>query len=350
MSEIYDPKQTTQTIDNESTSVFSLEARATTDRTSPQPTYRLRCEQGIERKMSSVTSMYATVDFLDFKQFSQRFSSCRSSAFFVRNENTGEVQVRSKHCSLRWCPMCAASRQAWIASECERWFIQVHKPRLVTLTTRHTNAPLADQIKNLYDHFRKFRKRKFFADRTKGGVWFFHIKKSQTDHKWHPHLHCLIDSDFLEHKRISELWHKITGDSHIVHIKAVSNPTNSVKHAARYSAEPCDLSKHSDIDALEVYYALAGRRICGTWGTARMISFRPKPREDSKSWITIGDWRMVYELKDSDYFAASIWKAYNLNKPLAPGIDMYTLELEVYDNFVRAGPKPFNQSFFDFAA
>ncbi|MBA7680742.1 hypothetical protein ES703_89063 [subsurface metagenome] len=258
--------------------------------------------------------------------------------------------MRSKHCGLRWCPMCAASRQAWIAGECERWFAQVDKPRLVTLTLRHTDAPLANQVKDLYDYFRKFRKRKFFSDRTKGGVWFFHIKKSQKDHRWHPHLHCLIDSDFLEHKRISELWRKITGGSHVVHIKTVTNPTNSVKHAARYSAEPCNLGEHTAIDALEVFYALHGRRICGTWGTARMISFRPKAREDSKSWHEVGSWQTVYHMKDNDDDAAAIWKAYCLEKPLEVGHSMYWREIEMYENFIRAGPSFDPQGRFKFVA
>ncbi len=349
---MYEPadKQPIPSIDNPDSSVCQLEARETTDRTPAYTTYKSRCLRGIESKFSSVERLYTTVDVLDSKNFFSRLSSCRQSAFFVRHEKTGEVQVRSKHCGLRWCPMCAASRQAWIAGECERWFIQVDKPRLVTLTMRHNDRPLADQVHDLYDHFRKFRKRKFFSDRTKGGVWFFHIKKSQTDHKWHPHLHCLIDSDFLEHKKISELWHKVTGDSHVVHIKAVTNPTNSVRHAARYSAEPCDLAGHSDIDSLEVFYALHGKRICGTWGSARMISFRPKAREDSESWKNIGTWQTIYSLKDEDDRAAMIWKAYALEKPLTAGVSLVEYEYEIYENFIRAGPTKVWQRSFHFAA
>lgn len=224
------------------------------------------------------------------------------------------------------------------------------EPRLVTLTLKHTTSPLADQVNALYDYFRKFRKRKFFADRCKGGVWFFHIKKSQKDKLWHPHLHMLIDSDFLEHKRISELWCKITGGSKIVHVKAISNPANSVKHAARYSAEPCDLSAHSLADGLEVYYALVGRRICGTWGSARVISFRPKPQDDKKHWKNIGSYDMVRQLKDSDDRAHAIWKAYCLGKPVRDGVSLYDLEVEIYDNFMRAPPKFDPQGRFNFAA
>ena len=348
--EILYPKQSTETIDKGPASVCALEARVTIDRKLANRTYGDTMRRRFEPRFSTAKLLYSMVDDLDFKNFSSRLSDCRSGAFFVRHEETGEIQVRSHHCGLRWCPMCAASRQAWIASECERWFIQVDQPRLVTLTMRHTNAPLADQVNELYDHFRKFRRRKFFADRTKGGVWFFHIKKSQSDHKWHPHLHMLIDSDFLEHKLIRKLWLKITGDSDIVHIKAVTNPTNSVKHAARYSAEPCDLSTLALVDGLELYYSLNGRRLAGSWGSARSISFRPKPPADKKKWHNIGSYDMVRKLKDSDDNASKIWKAYCLGKPVASGVSMYALELEIYDNFMRAPPKFDPQGRFNFAA
>lgn len=343
-------KQATQSIDNPESSVCQLEARATPVRTPGRQNYGDTVRRHYQPKFTSVTQLYETVDSLDNTNYSSRLSFCRSAAYFVRHEDSGEVQVRSKHCGLRWCPMCATSRQAWISTECERWFVKVTKPRLVTLTLRHTDAPLSLQISNLYEYFRKFRKRKFFSDKTRGGVWFFHIKKSKNDHRWHPHLHMLIDSEFLDSKEVSKLWAKITGGSKIVHVKAVTNPTNSVKHAARYSAEPCDLSTHSLIDSLEVFYALHGRRIAGTWGTARMISFRPKPQEDRKQWKTLGSWEMVQQLKDSDDNANAIWKAYCLDKPLDKGINMYALELELYDNFIHAPPKKPWQNSFHFAA
>mgnify|MGYP001050438484 CR=1 FL=1 len=120
-----------------------------------------------------------------------------------------------------------------------------------------------------------------------------------------------------------ELWHKVTGDSKIVHVKAVTNPTNSVKHAARYSAEPCDLSTLNLVDGLELYYALSGRRLAGTWGTARKISFRPKPDPDAKKWKAVGSYDMVRQLIDSDDNARAIWKAYCMGTPLDEGINMY---------------------------
>ncbi|MBA7623493.1 hypothetical protein ES703_30889 [subsurface metagenome] len=337
-------------VQNPSDQDSSLEARTTTRRTSPHPTYGDKLRLDFQPKYGAVERLYKTVDFLEETNLSSRLEECRSFAEFKRHEDTGEVRVSSHHCNLRWCPMDGASRQAWNATETRRWFIGVHNPRLVTLTMKHNDLPLKEQIDILYHNFEKFRRRKFFKDRCLGGVWFFHIKKSKNDHRWHPHIHMLIDSDFLEQKVISKLWHKITGDSKIVHIKAVTNPTNSVQHAARYCAEPCDLSGLSDIDALEVYYALKDRRICGSWGTARKISFRPKSPEDSKKWKWVGDYDHVHKLKDSHDMAGAIWKAYHLKKPLAAGVDMITCLSREYDKHIRGSPKSDPQGRFKFVA
>ncbi len=327
-----------------------LEDRETTvNRASPK-VYRDKFYRHYGSKMSAVELLFDTVDCLDKTNFLGRYLNCRSGAEFSRHEDTGEVLVFAHHCNLRWCPMCGAARQSWIAEECRRWFIQVHKPKLITLTLKHSNAPLAYQTKCLYDYFRKLRKTAWFKKHVRGGTWFYHIKKSQSDHKWHPHIHCLVDSDYIDKTELSKRWLKITGSSKVVHIKAVTNPENSVKHAARYSAEPCNVADLQLADAVELFYALQGKRICGSWGTARGISFRPKPPDDSGKWKTIGSWITVVENLGYDDNADAIMKAFRLNKPLDKGISMYALELEIYDNFIHAPPKFDPQGRFNFAA
>ncbi|MBA7699061.1 hypothetical protein ES703_107746 [subsurface metagenome] len=59
---------------------------------------------------------------------------------------------------------------------------------------------------------------------------------------------------------------------------------------------------------------------------------------------------MVRQLKDSDDRASAIWKAYCLDKPVRDGVSMYDLEVEIYDNFMRAPPKFDPQGRFNFAA
>ncbi len=268
-------------------------------------------------KMRAVEEMYSGVDHADNKNYFLRLSNCRSLAMFQRNEETGKVRVTSEHCGLRWCPLCAKARQGRIMNEVSGWFEKVRRPVLLTLTLKHTPAPLKHQVHYLYKDFKKLRNRKLFRKNSKGGIWFFHIKRSKADGLWHPHLHCLMDSNWIDRKALSVLWCKITKGSHIVHLKTVENPRNSVSHAARYAAEPCDVSELSFDDGLEVFYAMHGKRLCGTWGTGRKMDLRKPKDPESGNWKNVGDWNEVQALADSDPIARAIVDAYTLDHELA---------------------------------
>lgn len=326
----------------------SVQHLETTEISRHRFSYRDRLTLEFPAKMRSVEQMYSGVDQAKNKNYFIRLVNCRSLAMFQRHEETGKVKVTSEHCGLRWCPLCAKARQGRIMNEVAGWFEKVRKPVLLTLTLKHTTAPLAHQVFYLYKDFKKLRNRKLFKKKSKGGIWFFHIKRSKSDGLWHPHLHCLMDSDFITKKSLSALWCKITGGSYVVHLKTVENPTNSVGHAARYSAEPCDVSTMSESDALEVFYAMHGKRLCGTWGTGRQMNLRKPPQPDSKQWKDIGSWNDVLSLADSDSKAKAILNAYVLNS----SIDKETTLIEpapqvVFEKWIPP-PRLFFQTAFNF--
>lgn len=293
-----------------------LEPLGTSEISRPRFSYRDHLTLEFPSKMSAVEQMYSRVDELENKNYFLRLVNCRSLAMFQRNEKTGKVRVTSEHCGLRWCPLCAKQRQGRIANEVSAWFEKVHKPVLLTLTLKHTTAPLKHQVYYLYKDFKKLRNRKLFRRSSKGGIWFFHIKRSRSDGCWHPHLHCLMDSDWIDKFKLSALWSKITGGSHVIHLKTVENPHNSVGHAARYSSEPCDLSTLSEQDGQEVFFAMHGKRLCGTWGSGRKMDLRKPKDPESHEWKNIGNWNEVKSLIGTDSKADAIWQAYVLNSAL----------------------------------
>lgn len=311
--------------------------------------YRDHLSLEFPSKMAAVESMYSNVDRADNKNYFLRLVNCRSLAMFQRHEETGEVKVTSEHCGLRWCPLCAKSRQGRITNEVSGWFEHVRKPVLLTLTLKHTAAPLKHQVHFLYKDFKKLRNRKLFRKKSYGGIWFFHIKRSRSDGYWHPHLHCLMDSEWIDKKELSTLWSKITGGSYVVHLKTVENPHNSVGHAARYSAEPCDVSTMPESDALEVFYAMHGKRLCGTWGTGRTMDLRKPKDPECKKWKSIGDWNEVRSLIDTDPKAKAIWRAYALSQPLDDGITFVEPEPPVeYKKWIPP-PRLYFQPSFNFS-
>lgn len=297
-----------------------LEPLETTEISRHRFSYRDHLTLEFPAKTRAVEAMYSGIDERDNKNYFLRLVNCRSLAMFQRNEETGKVRVTSEHCGLRWCPLCAKTRQGRIMNEVSSWFEKVRKPVLLTLTLRHTEAPLKHQVFHLYKDFKKLRNRKLFKQKSKGGIWFFHIKRSKSDGLWHPHLHCLMDSHWIDRKALSDLWGKITKGSYVVHLKTVENPRNSVSHAARYATEPCDVSELSTEDGLEVYYAMHGKRLCGTWGTGRKMGLRKPKDPESHQWKNIGDWNEVQFLLGSDPRAKAIIDAYTLDHELDEAI------------------------------
>lgn len=326
----------------------SVQPLVTSEISSRRFSYRDRLTLEFPAKMHAVEQMYSGVDEAKNKNYFIRLLNCRSLAMFQRHEETGKVKVTSEHCGLRWCPLCAKSRQGRIMNEVAGWFEKVRKPVLLTLTLKHTTAPLAHQVFYLYKDFKKLRNRKLFKKKCKGGIWFFHIKRSKSDGLWHPHLHCLMDSDFITKKSLSALWCKITGGSYVVHLKTVENPTNSVSHAARYSAEPCDVSTMSESDAKEVFFAMHGKRLCGTWGSGRTMNLRKPPVPDSKSWKNIGTWNDVLDSADSDPKAKAILDAYVLDGFLEEGMTLIEPAPEkVFEKWIPP-PRLYFQTTFNF--
>lgn len=258
--------------------------------------------------------------------------SCRSDSWFIRHSLSGEVRIASNCCKLRWCPMCAKSRQNFITRQVSSWFLHARQPKLLTVTIRHTSAPLKTQVEFLYKSFQRLRKRKLLKDNIAGGVWFFQVKRSSDGLTWHPHIHCLIDSNYIPHKKLMSLWSEITVGSFVIDIRQIINTEKAVKHNARYCAKPCSLVDLDICEMLELFEAFNKRRLVGCFGTAKNIQLRPVKPPDSDQWENIGSWSYVVGLAGEDDRADAILLAWRTQKPLSQGITLCKL-----DNF---GPDP----------
>jgi len=188
------------------------------------------------------------------------------------------------------------------------------------LTLKHTSAPLAHQVDHLYGFFRELRRRKDFSRAVTGGIWFFHIKKSKDDGLWHPHLHCLVTGFYLPKSRLRRMWIEVTYGSEVVGIRSVYDHEKASYEAARYAACPGNLAGLSLVDSIELVESMHGRRICGSWGTGRAVSLRPKPIEDKHRWSGIGSWQAVIADYKTDRNAQAILHAWKNNQPLPDGI------------------------------
>ena len=301
-------------VDQNSSNLDSLE---TTVDSRPPESYRKYCIANCQDEYNASLEAYQDFDIEDGKERAYTLQQCRTSAWFTRNVTTGKVKIISQACHLRWCPMCSATRRWFLTQEVSKWLATTSQPKFLTLTVAHNSQYLNDQITHLYDSFRKYRKYLLLKNSIKGGVWFFQIHRSKTDDLWHPHLHCVIDSPWLDKYKLSDLWEKATITSRIINIKEVKDSNSMAEYVARYAARPSLLSTLDVPSRLELLLTLHGRRLVGTWGSARSIVLRPSKPPDANDWLKVGNYQKVILTMDTDPKALQIWKAFKNDTELA---------------------------------
>jgi len=160
--------------------------------------------------------------------------------------------------------------------------------RFITLTLRASNTPLTDQIDRLFRSFRALRVDKNLGGKLKGGAAFGEIKIGERSGRWHPHLHVIAEGAFIDQKELSRAWHRITGDSTIVDIKRVDSVERAASYVAKYVTKPADASVFANTELLDEFVcAIAGRRLCSTFGSWRGFCLDAPPPDDVQ-WITLG--------------------------------------------------------------
>ena len=300
-----------------STSVHHIETSALP----PLPyDYRIWRSRHCETELERTELMYSKVDSIEGTDRTTKLRDCRSIAWFARHIDTGQVRVISNSCRLRWCPFCSNARSMFLINQVNAWLTSVKRPKFLTLTMKHTNAPLEHQLKWLYEHFRLYRQRKLFRKTMHGGIWFFQLKRSKDKLQWHPHLHCVIDCEYIPQDKLSDEWRACTGSSSIVDIRAVRSTKKVAEYVSRYCARPAKLADYSEDEAIEIFTVFHNRKLCGTWGSGHKVSLRRPICSDKDKWVRVGSWRAVVSQKETLPRAKALIKAYMLNEPFPPGI------------------------------
>jgi hypothetical protein len=298
----------------------SLDTQETSVPPDDHHSYRSFLASGCSQDMQFAKSIYELTDDRDGSTRAAKFSFCRTSAYFVRHRVSGEVRVASSRCKLRWCPLCIRTKRFILVTTIVPWLKAAVKPKFLTLTLKHSNAPLDHQIRSLYAFSRNLRRRPWFKKRCKGGIWFFQLTQNKDDNTWHPHLHILCEGHYIPQRELSDVWLDVTGNSKIVHIEAVKDVKKAADYVARYATAPCRLSDYSVEDATEIFDALHGMRICGTFGTGRKIKLSPQRCEDADDWIELCKFSEVMKLRSSTEYHQTVYESWvkGVSCPIVP--------------------------------
>lgn len=307
----------------------SVHHQETTDPALVAHSYRSQSLHFCKAELTAAQTTYRAIDASEGTNREAKLLECRTQAWFVRHSETGEVRVSSHHCRLRWCPLCSRARSAFLQQQVQSWFSTVKSPKFLTITVKHSASNLSEQLNGLYANWQRLRKLKVLIRKCKGGIWFFQLCFTNKTNEWHPHLHCVIDSEYISHNFLSRQWERITGHSKVVDIRTVRDPKDVAKYVARYAARPAQLDSLSGKRCIELVTAMHGRRMCGVWGNAQGLSLRPHKLDDADKWQRVGSYSTVLNTAAFDSRSKAILDAYRLNRPLAQ--DTYVSD---YDFFI----------------
>lgn len=207
-----------------------------------------------------------------------RFQTCGSQARVFYSPTEERYLVRASFCKNRHCEPCMRAKAKVIAGNLRDRLARRPRGRyrFVTLTLAHTDAPLPDQVKRLITSFRQLRRTRIFRTQH-GGCFVMEVKIGQ-DKRWHPHLHLITEGAFMPQAELSQAWHKITGDSFSVDVRAIASFENVTHEVTKYITKGTSGDVWDDDEkAIEWIIAAKGIRTCATFGTWRQFRLTQKP-------------------------------------------------------------------------
>lgn len=212
----------------------------------------------------------------------QRFADCGKQAWVQQSrQDHRRFRVVSNRCRDRWCEACQRERRLRISLNLQERCPE-GRIRFVTLTLKHNVAPLPEQIDRIIACFARLRRSAKMKQCFRGGMWFLEIKRSKNGFYWHPHLHCLVQGDYIPLERLRKAWHDITGDSFIVDIRQISGRAEAVGYVTKYAGKSCSPAMaFQGVHLEELMQALDDRNTFGTFGTWRGLKLTEKPSDDA---------------------------------------------------------------------
>lgn len=207
-----------------------------------------------------------------------RVLSCGGDAWIDQSPSTGRFRVRCQRCGYRACPLCRIRWSLKVRDKMESVVADVkpNKRKLCTLTLRNSSAPLAGQVQRLWKAFQRLRQRTIWKRAVRGCIAVLEVTYNAEKDTWHPHLHCVLDADYLDSRKLSKQWLQITLNSKIVDVRAVLSLTGMVKYLTKYLLKSVELPVGVDQSREDEFYLLFRR----LKSVRFMGSLRPRKGEE----------------------------------------------------------------------
>ena len=201
-----------------------------------------------------------------YEERAKKVSACgKTYSFYVCTECGEFCYLAEFRCDDRLCRLCARARVARLLESYGGVLKGLKNAKMVTVSMR--SRPLGEleqAVKELWDGFSRLRHRGIWKS-VKGSIVSLEITWNTESGTWHPHLHILIDSEFILWKRLRDAWNEVTlGEGQAVFIQKCRRGWE--RELIKYVTKVKDL--YSSREALSEFLNFAkGRRFIRTYGT-----------------------------------------------------------------------------------
>ncbi len=180
---------------------------------------------------------------LRLRSLAKRFTNCRKQFVHYECLKCSQQYIGLWRCEVRVCCDCAKKHFARVLGEFEKFVIQL-KPRpgyrisMLTLTKRVSDPQFLESC-DLRELFKKARKliNSLYPKKDGAGA----LAVLEVGEGFNFHIHALVYGPFIPQARISELWHRLTGDSKIVDIRQSKSPRKAVRYILKYILKPAPI-------------------------------------------------------------------------------------------------------------
>lgn len=250
----------------------------------------------------------------------ERLAKC-GLAFKLTCRTCAAQHELTTRCNRKWCPCCARQIAAKRAAKLRTVAASFQWPLFITLTVPNLTGKVEglDFIRDLRKAFGRLRHKKIWTARVKGGAAA--IEVTNTGEGWHPHLHALIDCEWLafrvpppsrrdspEHiahkcqeaaKELSAEWTKATRSKVPCVVNAKRCNADAAKEIMKYAVKGSDLIESPD-EIAPVLRMMDGTRLVTTFGSAFGIEVIEEPREPLTCPNGHSDWTTQHRITITD--------------------------------------------------
>lgn len=227
-----------------------------------------------------------------FHKEAAKLENCSEYLLFHHYYTVDQVRLfAARFCKKHLlCPMCAIRRGSkMLTAYLQRYQIVTAsqsdlKPYLVTLTVKNGSdlqerfVHLRKAMRSMFKSRRNANQGQKFVEFSKSEGGFHSIEVTNRGNGWHPHVHMIwLCREKPDQSALSAEWREITGDSHVVDVRPLTDPVDGFLEVCKYALKFSDLEPGH---LFEAYKILSGSRLVDSHGLMRGVQVPDDLRDE----------------------------------------------------------------------